>query len=377
MTAVGGVRRSRRTLAVGVIVAVALLVAALVAGRRTSSDDTPLSPASTDPDGLRALALLLDSFGADVRGGQRVPDSDTRVALLARDDLDSRRHDELDAWIRDGGTLVVTDATSPFAARRTAPAPFTIERGACDLAGIDGVERLRAGTVDTTADLGAGTLYATDGDPSCFGDGVNAYVVAHRLGAGTVVSVGAPALFTNALVAQADNSVLAVRLLQPGGSQPVSIVAPSTPGTGETTLFELISERVWQTVIQLGIAFVLYALWRARRLGRPVVEPQPVAISGSELVRAVGLLGQRTRAAGQAASAIRDDVGRLARHRYGLAATAPASLLADVVAERTGLDRERVAAALSAAPVEDEAALVAVVHDLDMIRKEVLDGSRP
>src|SRR5581483_9069429 len=98
--------------------------------------------------------------------------------------------------------------------------------------------------------------------------------------------------------------------------------------------------------VQAGIAFVLYALWRARRLGRPVIEPQSVQIAGSQLVRAVGALEQRTRAAQRAATVVRADALRSIRHRYGLAPDAPAEVVADVVAAGTGLDHDRVAAAL-------------------------------
>ena len=133
-------------------------------------------------------------------------------------------------------------------------------------------------------------------------------------------------------------------------------------------------DRVVQAFIQLGIAFLLYALWRARRLGRPVVERQPVAVAGSQLVHAVGALEQRTHARDRAASAMRHDVRRLVRERYGLASTTPVTTVAQIVAERTGLDRHRVEVTLSATPVADDQALVALSHELDTIRKEILHG---
>jgi hypothetical protein len=45
-----------------------------------------------------------------------------------------------------------------------------------------------------------------------------------------------------------------------------------------------------------------------------------------------------------------------------------------VVADRTGLDRHRVEAALSDSPVLDEQSLLALTYELDKIREELLHG---
>ena len=365
---------SRRPLFIGLGVALALVLVAVVAGQSRSGEGAPLSPTSTSGDGLRGLVLLLQSFGADVRTDERVPSGS--IAMLARDDLAQRDRDALDAWVRNGGTLVVTDPTSPLSASSSGqPGGVALVRGHCDLDGVDDVNRIEVGGVDSgSLDFLGGERLRVDGRPSCFGDGDAAYVVETDVGAGKIVSVGGPNPFTNAFLDKSDNSVLAMRLLQPDGPEQVSILPTSTAGSGRTTLLDLVSDRVFQSFLQLGIAFLLYALWRARRLGRPVVEPQPVAIAGSQLVQAVGALEQRTRATDRAAAAMRDDVVRLARERFGLGATTPSSTIVDVVAARTGLDRDRVAFALDDTPIVDEQALLALTQELDSIRKELLHG---
>jgi len=370
------VTTTRRPLVIGIAIAVALVLAALLAGQDTSGEGAPLSPTSTSPDGLRGLVLLLESFDAQVGTAQSVPDSNTKVAFLARDGLDDRSREEVQSWVRAGGTLVVADPESPLAAEASdGLGGIELVRGRCDLSGIEGVERIEVGGLDSgNLSVFGGVRYQVDGEPSCFGDGDTAYVVETELGAGAIVSVGAPNLFVNSFLGKADNSVLAMRLLQPDGSEPVAILAASAPGSGRTTLLDLVPDRVFQAFIQLGIAFLLYALWRARRLGRPVVEPQPVAIAGSQLVRAVGSLEQRTGATDRAGTALRHELEQLVRERYGLAPDAPSTTVAQVVAERTGLDRHRVEAALSDTPVLDERALMTLTYELDTIRKEILDG---
>jgi Domain of unknown function (DUF4350) len=367
---------TRRPVLIGLAVVVALVVVALVAGQNTSGDGAPLSPSSTAPDGLRGLVLLLESFDATVQTDATVPDAGTRVAFVARDGLDDRAREDVRSWVRGGGTLIVADPESPLAAESSGEVGgIALVRGQCDLAELDDVDRIEIGGLDSgNLSVFGGVRYDVNGEPSCFGDGETAYVIESPFGSGAIISVGGPNLFANGFLDESDNSVLAMRLLQRDGPEPVAILASSAPGAGRTTLLDLVPDRVFQAFIQLGIAFLLYALWRARRLGRPVVEPQPVAIAGSQLVRAVGSLQQRTGAAERAGAALRHDLGRLVRERYGLTADAPTATVAQVVADRTGLDRNRVAAAFGDTPVLDDHALVALTHELDTIREEILDG---
>jgi hypothetical protein len=212
------------------------------------------------------------------------------------------------------------------------------------------------------------------GSTSCFGDGEQASVVSTPRGRGRVVAVANVEMLTNARLDQADNSVLAARLLLPAEPAPIAVLDPNPPGSGHTTLGDLITDRVFQAILQLGVAFLVYALWRSRRVGRPVIEPQAVAIAGSQFVRAVGGLQQRSRATDRAAGTLRVDTRRLLSERYGIPFTTDAETLAQLVATRTGLDRRQVATALGETPVLDEAALVTLGRQLDDIRQEVLDG---
>src|SRR5580765_1716671 len=108
---------TRRPIVIGIAIAVALVIAALLAGQDSSGEGARLSPTSTSPDGLRGLVLLLESFDAQVGTEQAVPDANTKVAFLARDGLDDRSREEVRSWVRAGGTLVVADPESPLAAK--------------------------------------------------------------------------------------------------------------------------------------------------------------------------------------------------------------------------------------------------------------------
>lgn len=360
--------RSRSPLLIGAGLLVALIMVAVLTGDRGSSTSGPaLSPSSTSADGTRALVLLLQELGANVRVGDRLPDSNTHVALLLHDGLDDQATTQLENWVSAGNTLVVTDPESSLSAAPTGVGTNAVlPQRTCTIPELADVAEVR---VDLPT-----SLHVATNATSCFGNGRDALVVRRRRGSGAIVSIGDSDIFTNDLLQQSDNSVLAARLLLPRDSSPVAVLDPNPPGSGRTTLGDLISDRVFQAIIQLGIAFVVYALWRSRRVGRPVVEPQPVAIAGSQFVQAVGGLHRRSRATDKAATTLRNDTRRLVCERYAIPANADTARVAELTAARTGLDRTMVAGALSDAPVLDEGTLVTLGHQLDTIRQEVLDG---
>src|SRR3546814_18850835 len=117
--------------------------------------------------------------------------------------------------------------------------------------------------------------------------------------------------------------MLAAPLLAPEPATTVRFLDPPVPaGGGDESLIDLIPPGVERALLQLGVAFVLYAVWRAIRLGRPVREDQPVRIAGSELVAAVGRLLGRTRRPDAAAAALRGRLRRRLRSRLGVPGSA-------------------------------------------------------
>ena len=122
---------------------------------------------------------------------------------------------------------------------------------------------------------------------------------------------------------------------------------------------------------RIAIAFLVLVAWRARRLGRPVEERQPVELAGSELVVAVGNLLQVAKRRDHAASLLRSDVRAHLVRRLGLPPDTPTDVIADVASRRTGADRTRIEAALADRPVGDDAGLVALGQTVEAVREEV------
>jgi hypothetical protein len=366
----GGSRGGR--LVFGVLLLVGLVAIAWAAGR-PPRDGEPFDPRSSGELGARGLVLFLRDMGADVTLSREGPTAATDVTLVLDDRMSEAGAEDLLAWVRAGGTLVVADPSSRLSG------PLDEEggglgdlladdpgRGVCDLEALDEVEEVAAPGV-------ARFVVPTDGG-SCFGDDEAAVIVSEAVGDGIIVSIGSPMVFLNDSLDDRDHAVLAGSLLAPAAGTRVTIVEEPLPGEGDESLGDLVADGVKAALVQLAVAFLVYALFRARRLGRPVREPLPVQIAGSELVVAVGELIQQSRDPDRAASVLQHDTRRTLARRLGLPVDADARLVADAAAGRGGVDADRVLDVLTRPSVDDEAGLVVLARDLDDIRQEILHG---
>jgi hypothetical protein len=381
-----GVRRALPWVAV--VVGVALVV--VIAGRG-EEEGNPLDPASPGPLGTKGLVEVLRELGGEVRVSSEQPGAGTETALLLSDDLSPGRRQRLLDWVGRGGTLVVADPSSGVTAVEQAGSTqiglldAEIERR-CDVAALAGAGRVAApgGIVfEVPEGQGApggpgapGAPGGPGGPPiggtrACFPRNDGAWLLVQPVGGGTVVRLGGASVLVNRELGEADNAVLLASLLVPAEGTGVQVLQPPLPGGGDAGLTDLIAPRVRLALWQLVVAFVLLALWRARRLGRPVAEPQPVQLPGAELVVAVGNLLQRARGRGQAAGLLTDDLRRSLAERLGLPPSTPADQVADIVAARTGIPRERVLRTLTRSTPRDEAELVALSQAVDTVRREV------
>ncbi len=370
-TSAGSGGRGRAYVAIGVVVALvaAIVVLALVApSRRTDGD--PMDPNSTSATGTKAAVELARRLGADVSVTSELPDSGTQVAVLFEDLIAEDQVSDVTAWVSAGHTLVVTDPYSSLTpvAEIGSDGPIdeqvTIERGRCDTVVPAGLTELRQLAV-----IGSyATFDPTPGTTSCFTDGGRAVVVVESVGSGRLISVGTGTFFTNQLLDQADNAGLWAALAVPEPGTRLDILVAGADGSGlqpsdsgDLTL----PTGVALALLQLLVAFVVYCLYRARRLGKPVSEDPPVVIAGSELTRAVGGLLEHAGARDRAAASLRRSARRRLASAFGLPAGAEPHAVVVTVADRTPLDRERLDAALLDAPVTDDAALAALARELD------------
>jgi hypothetical protein len=346
-----------------VLAGAGILLAVFLIGR-PRSDGPPLDPSSSGRLGTRALVLLLEDLGADVSVREGPPASDDDVVLVLSDALEDDQRAAVRRHVEAGGRLVVADPSSslqPFPVGDPLRAR-TLRRG-CDVPALADVQ-----TVDPVG--GIGFDVAAPGTPCFPGEG-GAFVAVADDGPGTVVGIGGAGALTNSSLGEVDNAVLAAALLAPEPGTRVAILRPAAVGGGSRSLSDLIAPGVKGALLQLGVAFLLYALWRARRLGQPVPEAQPVPLAASELVVAVGNLLQQAGRRDQAGALLRADLRRRLAERLGLPLDAPPEVVATTAAARTGMPVERLRAALAPVPLAGDEELVALSAEVAAVEEVV------
>ncbi|MEL7156436.1 MAG: DUF4350 domain-containing protein [Actinomycetota bacterium] len=353
---------SRRNLLFWIGLVVALVAIGYLSTGRRNDTGRPLDPDSTDGLGTLALIELLERFETEVTFG--LPTDDTATTLIITDQLTSPQRQQLQAWADDGGAVVVVDPASSFAAEFAfgqGVAEDELPAGQCT---IDGLETLT---------LAGGTflLQSTDGaEQSCFGDAEGAYVNVRPAGDGRVVSLGGGLPLSNQYLDEADNAVLAVEVLLPtpeGRDRSVAVLYDPVVTPGSRSLIDLVSSPARWTGAQLLVAFAVYVLWRSRRFGRPVTEPQPVKLPGSLLVRATGELQRRAGGFSAADQTVRADHERRLRRRLKVAPELPAAQLVSVVATSADVENDVVERSLVAPVANDKRELVALVQAVDTV----------
>lgn len=360
MTRLLGTTAGKATLA-ALLVAGVLLAAWLATSR--PGDGLPLSPDSTAEDGTRALVDALEELGAEVVLDAEPP-AEAAAGLLLVDNIDPSRREAWRELARGGGTLLVADPGSELAPELVGQTAFgfldpSIGRD-CEVEALEGADRAQPG--------GGVTFDVPEGGVGCFPRGEGHWLVARPEGDGAIVAVGGPQFLTNGQIGEADNAVLAAALLAPREGDVVAIAPPDFAAAGtQADPADLVPDWVGLLLVQLLVAFVLIACWRARRVGAPVVEDQQVALPGSELVMGVGSLYEQTGAAGHAAGLLREDARRHAAARLRLGPQAEASEVA-AAAVAAGVEPRLAEEALTAPLASDERSLVDLSGTVERLR---------
>ena len=357
-------------LTVLVVVLLAGLVVALAAGGPAGGRLDPRSPA---PSGSRALAQVLGDQGVQV---ERVTTSAAMAATTGPDDTllvvdpDLLADSQVEAVRATGADLVVVGATAPgryLPGVSAEPAEPGVRAPGCDLPVAQ-----RAGAVDA-----GGIAYNTDDTklrvPSlCYAGDGRPSLVQVTVDGNLVTLLGPSSPLTNSRLDDEGDAALALGLL--GGHDRLVWYLPTAadvPPEAQKSFYELVPDGVWWGLLQLGVAVLLLALWRARRLGAVVVEPLPVAVRAAETEEGRARLYRRNHARGQASESLRAGVRSRLGGVLGLPRRADPQALVTAVAARSSWSGADVTALLYGAAPADDAALVQLADRLDALEKEV------
>ncbi|MFD5453188.1 DUF4350 domain-containing protein [Streptomyces sp. NPDC003470] len=374
----------------GIALALVLLLAGAVAIAVVRSDARhgELDPRSADPYGSRAVAELLADRGVSTRVVTTLDDAraaagpHTTLLVAAPDLLTARRQAELrSATAGSGGrTVLVAPGASverlvPGVTADPARSFDSTLSPDCDLpaarrAGNADTGGIRYSSTHPRADLcypseNLATLLRVPATSPASGG----------TAPGDTIVLGARDILYNNHLDEHGNASLALQLL---GSRPHLVwylpsLSDTTAPDDERGFFDLIpSGWLWGT-LQLFVAAVLAALWRARRLGPLVPEKLPVAIRASETTEGHARLYRRANARDRAASALRSATRIRLAPLVGVPvaqAHAPEALLPALSAHLHG-DGQSLHTLLHGPPPGDDAALIALADQLDALEREV------
>ncbi|MGW3955278.1 DUF4350 domain-containing protein [Streptomyces sp. NPDC004752] len=371
----------------GIAFACLLLLAGAVtiAVIRSDARHGALDPRSADPYGSRAVAELLADRGVSTRVVTTLDEAraaagpDTTLLIAVPDLLTPGRQSALhSATARSGGRTLLVAAGSSSVERLapgvTADPATSLGSALSPECGLPAA--VRAGVADTggirytTTHLDADSCYPSQRLPTLVR-------VPDASGNGDTVVLGAPDILYNDRLDEQGNASLALQLL---GSRPhlvwylPSLSDASATGTGDQKDFLdlLPSGWLWGT-LQLFIAAVLAAFWRARRLGPLVPERLPVAIRASETVEGRARLYRKADARDRAAAALRSTTHTRLAPLVGVPvaqAHAPEALLPALSAHLHG-DGQALYSLLFGPPPTDDAGLIALTDRLDALEREV------
>jgi hypothetical protein len=378
-TATGPTVRSVVRSARGPVAMVVLLVLGglLLAALRGTGDGGYLDPDAYDPPGAHALRALLEDAGVEVvrlEGTDELAGRASSSTTVLVADAAAMRPGQLADLLTSaaGAELVLVGAgqdvfdTLDVGAEVRGDADVSTRRPACDLPAA-----VRAGEVEIGGYGYGGSRPASQGVSACYAFGGAAPLL--RLQEPRVTLLGDGELLTNEALDEKGHAALGLGLL---GTQPTLLWVMPDPLEGATedegrSLWSLYDKGLRVAVLGLGLAVLVLALWRARRLGRVVVEPLPVVVRAAEAVEGRGRLYQAARARGQAAESLRAGARDRLVRRLGLPLDSGREALVETVALQSGRDPGGVDVLLYGAAPVDDAALVRLADDLDSLTLEV------
>ena len=364
----------------------AILAGVLLIVVLTPDGVAPYGLDSADSTGYRGLRLLLEQTGTRVRpiDAAAVPDVATpggaTVFVPVADGADASQVRRWRRFVDSGGRLVLGTPTAGLGAAASSGASpsgtAVTGRGECDIAELRSARAVEGMEFATP-------LEAT-GRESCFGSSGSALVVRTPSGRGEVVTLADPELFSNRslgapglderVTSVPDNALVAQRLL--GATDSVDVVTSglsATPSTaGRKSIVDYLPDGVKLALLELVVAFAVYAWFRGRRHGRVVVEEAPVEIDGSAFIGAHGNLLERQSDARRAGESLRDATASDLSRRLGVPIGVPRQHLVAVVAGRTGRDPAAVAAVLAGPPVASDGELLDLSNELESLHREAL-----
>lgn len=383
-------RQWRLPLALIVLIVLGGVVSAFISRLMPPPPNTYLDPASSAPDGSRALSDMLGERGFTVvradsaasalaalgtgPGSASTGRGPATLIITSQFLLTSAQrgrlgHARADLFLVEPGPAALAALAPEVAAEHNSADSYgRLLLPRCDLAAARLAGSANVGGYDYRAPASAARCYPVNGSPSMV-----RYVTARR----TITILGSGAPLTNIEIGDNGNAALMLNLLS--GHRRIVWLTPepptpptaSRPGPSDGAGPALIPWAAWLIVIQLAIATALVAAWRARRLGPLITERLPVVVRASETVEGHGRLYQSRRARGRAAAALRAAMLARVVPALGLVPAAPEDAVTAALAGRSRLGQQEITRIVYGPAPTTDAELVSLARSLDQLEREV------
>jgi len=350
------------------LVVVMAAVAALVGDAGDAREVRP-DPSTYNPNGSGTKGLYdwLQELGLPVRRWERPltdlpPQATVLLVLGPQIALDEAELAAVEEWVRKGGVLLLADDT----VGRPVPGVFS---GAPVLRfGLE--PRAAAGERSGTLGPAFPSPYAAgvrtiqpmgrvrfqrqrpEGWAPLFADSTGDVLALRRLGAGAIVALADPSIFSNAMLEAAGHARLALNITQAHVGSGVILVDEFHHGHGQQSslLRYLEGTAVPWILAQAALAFFVLVLARGTRFGPPVPIGEAARASSLEYVGALGDLYRRAGARRLAAHTLAGSCRRTLAEVLGARPREEPATLGARAARLLGIKAERVKACLEPAP---------------------------
>ncbi|NQX14178.1 DUF4350 domain-containing protein [Microbacteriaceae bacterium VKM Ac-2855] len=323
-------RRSVFWVVAAATVAAITLVVLTASGRAGSAP--ALDPASSTPDGARALVEVLRDGGVDVTAATTLAAAESSAAsgatVLLYDPsayLSERQLGELGG---SGASFVLVDPD------QTALDVFAPDVTFAGVPVNDGLVTAQcsyppAARAESVPAAGSSYRAFSAEATGCFPTGDDAFAFVHvQSGAASVDVVGDTGVFTNDGITSDGRAALALGMLSRQDSVAWYLpTAADVEGTGPVSMAELTPPWITPAILLLVAVFLAAAVWRGRRFGPLIAESLPVVVHASETALGRARLYARSSARLRALDALRIGTTTRLSALLGLPASAD---LADV-----------------------------------------------
>jgi hypothetical protein len=316
------------------------------------------------PGGFRAAYLVLEALDYPVTRS-RVP-AGGAVRWVFRPDAKTKP-DALDAWVRDGGRVLLADPEGEFAARlglRVRRAVGDDGANLVSVSGVEGVSKLSLGDAHVEPLDATGRRWGMAGG--------SPLVTIHSHGRGDVWLLHRPGVFTNAALRRAGNAVLLCRLadaMLDGRRGEVAFDEFVHGLRDRPGVAELLLRPPTLYVTLAGLAFTAVLVWHhAPRFGQTALDRPPRRRSKEEFLDAMADLLDRKGDYRDAFDTVRRRVVHEIETELGLPAGVPLPALLDEAGRRRpgSADTLRHALREGALPARaSRQAFVSALNDLE------------